>query len=102
MFFPAFLFLDETFCLKFTRAVCHRIPFRHYTALLFASWRGLCVVKGVESSVCKQFVNYNTGDILSQRTGVWQVFGNEVHCQHAKIIVGPSLLERCLVSENFL
>ena len=62
----AFLFRDETFCLKLTRTVCHRIPFRHYTALLFAFWRGLCVVKGVESSVCIQFVNYNTGVILSE------------------------------------
>jgi len=31
VFFPTFLFLDETFCLKLTRTVWHRIPFRHYT-----------------------------------------------------------------------
>ena len=100
--FSAFLFLDEAFCLKLTRTVCHRIPFRHYTTLLFASWRGLCVVKGVESSVCIRFVNYNTGVILSQSTGAWQVFDYEVHWQHVRSIVGPSLLERCLVNENCL
>jgi len=27
VFCPAFLFLDETFCLKLTRTVCRRIPF---------------------------------------------------------------------------
>jgi len=102
MFFSAFLFLDETFCLKPTRTVCHRISFRHYTTLLFASWRGLCVDKGVESSVCIRFVNYDTGVILSQSTGAWQVFGNEVHCQHVRSIVGPFLLEQCLVNENCL
>jgi len=69
VFFAAFLFLDETFCFKLTRTLCHRIPFRGYTTLLFASWRGLCVVKGVESSVCIRVVNYNTGVILTQSTG---------------------------------
>ena len=88
--------------LKLTRTVCHRIPLRHYTTVLFASWRGLCVVKGVESSVCIRFVNYNTGVILSQSTGAWQVSGYEMHCQHVRSIVGPSLLEQCLVNENFL
>jgi len=102
VFFSAFLFLDETFCLKLTRTVCHRIPFCHYTTLLFASWRGLCVVKGVKSSVCIRFVKHNTGVIISQSTGPWEVFGYEEYCQHVRSIVGPSLLERCLVNENCL
>jgi len=59
-------------------------------------------VKGVETSVCIRFVNYSNGVILSQSTGAWKIFGYEVNCQHVGSIVGPSLLERCLVNENCL
>jgi len=85
VFFSAILFLDETFCLKLTRIVCRKIPFRHYNTVLFASWRELCVVKGVESSVCIRIVNFNNGVILSQSADAWQVFGYEVHCQHVSL-----------------
>jgi len=70
-FFQHFDFLMKPFITHWK--VCHRIPFRHYSTLFIASWRGLCVVKGVESSVCLRFVNYNIGVILSQSTGAWQV-----------------------------
>jgi len=56
---------------KLTRTTCHEPPFRHYSTVVFAFWRGLCVVKGVEWQRI-QFVKCNTGVILSQSTSAWQ------------------------------
>jgi len=69
-FFPAFLFFDETFLLRLTRTARHGFPFRSYSTVVFAFWRGY--VKGVEW-LCVQFVNSNTRVILSQSTSTWQV-----------------------------
>jgi len=70
-FFPAFLFFNETFFLKLTRTVWHGFSYRNYSTVVFAFWRGLCVVKGVEW-LCIQIVKCNTGVILSQSTSIWQ------------------------------
>jgi len=67
--FPAFLFFDEIIFLKLTRTAWHGFPFRNYSTVVFASWRGY--VKGVEW-LCIQFVKCNTGVILSQSTSTWQ------------------------------
>ena len=40
-FFPAFLFLDETFFLKIARTARHGFPVRNYSTVVFTFWRGL-------------------------------------------------------------
>ena len=70
-FFPAFLFFNETFFPKLTRTAWHGFSYRNYSTVVFASWRGSCVVKGMEW-LCIQFVKCNTGVILSQSTSTWQ------------------------------
>ena len=69
--FPAFLFCNETFFLKLTRTAWRGFSYRNYSTVVFAFWRGLCAVKGVEW-LCIQFVKCNTGVILSQSTSTWQ------------------------------
>jgi len=70
-FFPSFLFFNETFFLKFTRTAWHGFSYRKYSTVVFAFWRGLCVVKGMEW-LCIQFLKCNTGVIFSQSTSTWQ------------------------------
>ena len=68
-FFTAFLLFDQTFFLQIVRTTWHGFSYRNYSTVVFAFWRGLCVVKGVEW-LCIQFVKCNT--ILSQSTSTWQ------------------------------
>jgi len=37
-FFPAFLFLNETFFLKLTRTAWHRFSYHNYSTVIFAFW----------------------------------------------------------------
>jgi len=81
-FFPAFLFFDQIFFLKLTRTAWHRFPFRNYSTVVFAFWRGY--VKSVEW-LCIQFVKCNTGVILSQSTSICQPL-----CERCVLLVGWS------------
>ena len=71
VFFSSVFILWWIFFLKLTRTAWHGFPFRNCSTVVFAFWRGLCVVKGVEW-LCIQFVKCNTGVILSQSTSTWQ------------------------------
>ena len=51
------------------RTAWHGFSCRNYSTVVFAFWRGLCVIKGVKW-LCIQFVKCNT--ILSQSTSTWQ------------------------------